>query len=162
MKPAYATLKRNYYSSNELAAGFVDAEQLFSEIGYEQKKLVAQNPGYVNTCAVRMSLALLKSGVSIKGRLPIKSGHLKGKYVEPGAKLLADLLAAPGLFGRPKIYTPENFIKSVNGKKGVVLFWKIAGYGGGHIDLIDVANLTATCNSACYFSSTEIWFWELK
>lgn len=162
MKPTYSTLKSNHYSSNELATGFVDADQLFKEIGYEQKKLIAQNPGYVNTCAVRMSLALLKSGISIKGRLQIKSGALKGKFIEPGAKLLGDNLALPHILGKPKVYSAENFLKSINGKKGIVLFWKITGYGGGHIDLIDVTNLTATCNSACYFASKEIWFWELK
>ena len=81
MKPAYEKLKRNHYSSNELSAGFVDAETLFSEIGYNQEKLIAQNPGYINTCAVRMSLALLKSGVTFKGRLQIKNGTLKGKHI---------------------------------------------------------------------------------
>jgi len=33
MKPTYEKLKKNYYSSNELATNFVDAESLYAEIG---------------------------------------------------------------------------------------------------------------------------------
>jgi hypothetical protein len=162
MKPTYEELKKNYYSSNELTNNFVDGETLYSEIGYNQDALIQQNPAYVNTCATRLSLALLKAGVLFTGRLPIKAGEFKGSAIETGAKLLADQLMKPHVFGRPKIYKPSEFIQNTNGKKGVVFFWKITGYGGGHIDLIEVSNLIATCNSNCYFDSKEIWFWELN
>jgi hypothetical protein len=162
MKPTYKKLKENYYSSNELAENFVDGEALYSEIGYNQEALINQNPAYVNTCATRVSLALLKSGISFTGRLTIKSGELKDKKVETGAKLLADQLMKPTIFGRPEVYKPSDFMKKIKGRKGVVLFWKITGYGGGHIDLIETINTVAVCNSNCYFNSKEIWFWELK
>ena len=35
MKPAYATVKGNYYSSNELSANYVDKKRLYEEIGYD-------------------------------------------------------------------------------------------------------------------------------
>lgn len=35
-------------------------------------------------------------------------------------------------------------------------------YDGGHIDLIEEISSETICNSACYFESKEIWFWELK
>ncbi|BFM05678.1 T6SS effector amidase Tae4 family protein [Halioxenophilus aromaticivorans] len=162
MRPTYQTLKSNYYSSNELAANFVDGETLYSEIGYDQNKLIEQNSGYVNTCATRVSLALLKSGVRFQGRLKIKQGAYEGYKVEPGAKLLADQLMDNPKFGRPEIYKPNEFVEKVKNRKGIVLFWKIAGYGGGHIDLIEVHNAVSVCNSNCYFQSKEIWFWELK
>lgn len=162
MKPSYGQLKKNYYSSNELEDNFVSGASLYSEIGYSHDALIKQNPAYVNTCATRVSLALLKSGVSFIGRLPVKAGKHKGKKVETGAKLLADQLMMPHVFGRPEIYQPSDFLSSINGKKGVVFFWKITGYGGGHIDLIEVSNSVAVCNSSCYFNSKEIWFWELK
>jgi hypothetical protein len=162
MKPTYEKLKKNYYSSNELANNFVDGESLYSEIGYSQDALIQQNPAYVNTCATRLSLALLKAGVSFDGRLKIKSGKFKNKRIETGAKLLADQLMKPHVFGKPKIYNPSEFIKNTNGKNGVVFFWKVTGYGGGHIDLVEVSNLIASCNSNCYFDSKEIWFWELN
>jgi hypothetical protein len=47
-------------------------------------------------------------------------------------------------------------------KRGVVLFWKIADYGGGHIDLIETTDAAFVCNSACYFQSKEVWFWPLQ
>lgn len=161
MKPTYAKLKQHHYSSNELAPGFVDADSLFKEIGYDYEELIQQNPAYVNTCAVRMSLALIKSGVDLIGRMKIKDGAHKGKTLEPGAKLLADQLALPDVFGRPNVLAPRDAMAKLSGKKGVVLFWKIAGYDGGHIDLIEIPTTVQVCNSACYFSSKEIWFWPL-
>lgn len=162
MKPQFSTLKKNHYSSNQFGNNFLDAGAVYKEIGYDQDNLIKQNPGYVNTCATRMSLSLLKSGITFGGRLRVKEGPLKGKTIEPGAKLLADQLSQPGLFGKPKIFKPEEFLRRMTGKKGVVFFWKIAGYGGGHIDLIELSNASAVCHSHCYFSSREIWFWELN
>lgn len=124
-------------------------------------ELIKRNPVYVNTCAVRVSLALLKTGVSFTGRLPVKEGDFKGKKVEAGAKLLADQLMKPDAFGKPKIINPKNALAELTGKKGVVLFWKITGYGGGHIDLIETSNSIQVCNSGCYYHSKEIWFWSL-
>ena len=161
MKPTYARLRQHHYSSNELATGFVDADSLYKEIGYGYQDLIQQNPGYVNTCAVRMSLALIKAGVDCAGRLRIKDGAYRGRTIEPGAKLLADQLARPGAFGKPNVLAPRDAMARLSGKKGVILFWKISGYGGGHIDLIETTNAVPVCNSACYFSSKEIWFWPL-
>ena len=161
MKPTYANLKQHHYSSNELMAGFVGADTLYKEIGYNYEKLIQQNSAYVNTCAVRMSPALIKSGVHFNGRLKIKDGTYKGKMIEPGAKLLADQLARASVFGRPDVFAPQDATTRLSGKKGMILFWKIADYGGGHIDLIEASTTVQICHSACYFSSKEIWFWSL-
>ncbi len=159
MKPSFMTLKSNHYSSNKYHSNFMGGEELYNLIGYDIEKLKKQNPGYANTCAVRMSLALIKSGIQFAGRLKIKDGPYKGRMIEPGAKLLADQLAKPQLFGRPKLLSPSNAVAHLSGKKGVVLFWKITGYGGGHIDLIETSSSAVhVCNSACYFLSKEIWF----
>lgn len=111
--------------------------------------------------AVRISLALIKSGVDFVGRMKIKEGPHKGKTVEPGAKLLADQLARPVVFGKPDVFASQDATRRLSGKKGVVLFWKIAGNGGGHMDPIEASTTVRACNSACYFSSKEIWFWQL-
>lgn len=162
MKPTYARLKSNHYSSNKYSLTFLDSDELYASLGYSLEALRKQNPDYVNTCAVRMSLALIKSGVHFIGRMKIKEGPYKGKMIEPGAKLLADQLARPTAFGRPDLISPANAISRLSGRKGVILFWKIAGYGGGHIDLIEASTTVQVCNSACYFSSKEIWFWPLS
>ena len=133
MKVGYAILKENHYSSHKTSSSYKSEQDVYKEIGYDFDGLIKQNSAYVNTCAVRMSLALIKSGVDFVGRLKIKDGPYKGKTIEPGAKLLADQLARPALFGRPDVFAPRDAITRLSGKKGVVLFWKIAGYGGGHI-----------------------------
>jgi len=154
MTVAFITLKNNHYSSDPINSNYLSAENVYSEIGYDLEELKKQTPAYENTCAVRMSIALLKSGVAF-------TGQLKDELIEPGAKLLADQLMKPNLFGKPELYKPTNFLENVTGRKGVVLFWKIVGYGGGHIDLINAENTVAVCNSHCYYNSKEIWFWEL-
>lgn len=161
-KPSFATLRSNHYSSDRSQpTRFVDGETVYKDIGYSLEDLKKQNPGYENTCAVRMSIALLRSGVEISGRLKIKSGSLKGRSIEPGAKLLADQLSRSGLLGRPQILGPTEALKKLEKKQGVIFFWKMSGYSGGHIDLIQVHNANAVCSSACYLDSREIWFWPL-
>lgn len=161
MKPTYAVLKANHYSSNELNSSYVSRKDIYQEIGYDDEALMKQNPGYYNTCATRMSMALIKSGVAITGRLKIKDGAYKGRTFEPGAKLLADELSKPNLFGKPQIFTGAEAQAKLAGKKGVVFFWKIENYSGGHIDMIETANSVFVCNSACSFNSKEVWFWPL-
>lgn len=161
MKPAYTALKTNHYSANKNNATFVDKTDVYKEIGYDYDNLVKENPGYSNTCAVRMSLALLKSGVSFSGRLKIKTGKYTGKLIEPGAKLLADKLSLGTAFGKPKIFKPSEFESKIGRYKGVIFFWKISGYGGGHIDLIESVNASQVCHSACFPLCSEVWFWSL-
>lgn len=73
MKPTFSTLKTNFYPSQS-----VNQAKLFEEIGWSD---LVGKPGYVNTCAIRMSLALIKSGVTIPGRIRIKNGRHKAKEV---------------------------------------------------------------------------------
>lgn len=161
MKPQYRTLKANHYSSNSLSENYKDAGELYEEVGYKFEDLSAQNRAYENTCAARMSLALIKSGVNFAGRLKVKKSPYIGRAIEPGAKLLADQLSRSTVFGKPKIMAPEKAIKSLFGKRGVIFFWKITGYNGGHIDLVETANSAHLCHSHCYFACKEVWFWEL-
>ncbi|BEN11805.1 hypothetical protein SMETP3_22930 [Serratia marcescens] len=163
MKPLYRQLKSSHYSSDYSSPGYLAAEAVYAEIGYELDTLLKQNPGYANTCAVRMSLALLKAGISFKGRLPIKKGAYKGKAIEPGAKLLADQLHRSSSFGKANIFfNAPDAEKGIGNKKGVVFFNKITNYDGGHIDLIEPENSLLTCHSHCYFNCKEVWFWELS
>jgi hypothetical protein len=85
MKPHYLILKSGHYSSDEDKPSFKSSEDVYKEIGYDRAELMARNPAYEHTCAIRMSLALLKAGIPFQGRLRIKEGQFKGSYVEPGA-----------------------------------------------------------------------------
>lgn len=160
MKPDFATLKKHHYSSEEGQSNYLDRIDLYKEIGYDEAALVKQDGGYNNTCAVRMSLALLATNIKFGGRLRIKAGKYKGKMIEPGAKLLADQLAIA--IGKPQIFTkPATLKNQLWHKKGIIFFFKIDGYGGGHIDLIEPATTGYQCHSHCYFSCKEVWFWAL-
>lgn len=162
MKPIYAVLKSHHNSSEITSSSYLSAEGLYKEIGYDVNSLIKQSPGYANTCATRMSIALIKSSVSFIGRIKIKAGKYAGRSIEPGARLLADQLARPEVLSRPKIFTkPTDAPAYLMGKQGIIFFWKIVGYDGGHIDLVESSNSTQVCNSHCYFSCREIWFWQL-
>lgn len=160
MKIHYSQLKNNHYSANVRDAGFVSREDVYEEIGYSFDDLYKQNPNYENTCAVRMSLALLKSNIPFAGRLKIKSGKYAGKSVETGAKLLADQLCLGAAFGKPEIFKPAETFSKVS-RKGVVFFSRIAGYGGGHIDLIESNTMGQVCHTQCHIACKEVWFWQL-
>ena len=82
--------------------------------------------------------------------------------IEPGAKLLADQLRKSLYFGKPVIFTnPKNAAVQIGNKKGIIFFWKIVGYDGGHIDLISTTSRQQMCHSDCYFECKEVWFWEM-
>ncbi|WP_312119413.1 T6SS effector amidase Tae4 family protein [Kosakonia cowanii] len=164
MRPLYEQLKRQHYSSNDVRAGFVDSDALFSEIGYDFKALLRQGDQYENTCAVRMSLALLKCNIEFSGRFTIRKGPLKGKRFEMGAKLLADQLNKPHIFGSAEIYTDKvEGGRALLKRRGVVFFNRIDGYGGGHIDMLEpLTSNSFICNSNCFPHCKEIWFWELN
>jgi hypothetical protein len=159
---SFSTLKSNHYSSNLRSLDFKDQTEVYKEIGYDYETLVKQNGQYENTCAVRMSLALLKSNIHFDtpvSRLKIKEGPYKGRFVATGAKTLADELRKRNSLGQP--LTEATAKKAIKTMSGIVLFHRIPGYGGGHIDLIESGNL---CHSNCYFSDGlgELWFWPLS
>ena len=117
-----------------------------------------------NTCAVRMSLALLEAGMILDGRLRIKSGTLKGRWVEPGQNKLSNWLSKK--LGAPKSYPFDKVSpdgpKEIFLKKGIVSFMNIPSYAGGHIDLlIGGAPDGLVCSRSCYPDAAEIRFWKL-
>ncbi|EMC4378858.1 hypothetical protein VEL88_002269, partial [Cronobacter sakazakii] len=81
MRPLYQQLKMNHYSSTDGSADFVDARDVYAEIGYDYDDIIKVNQAFKNTCAVRMSLALLKCNVPFDGRFIIKAGAYKGRKI---------------------------------------------------------------------------------
>jgi hypothetical protein len=126
MRPGYSHLKKNHYSSDYAQPSYLSGEDLYVEIGYDLQTLLKEDPRYANTCATRMSLALIKAGVTFAGRRRIKTGPYKGRLFETGAKLLADELKKPGVFGYPTLFMDaDKAAKALKSKQGVVFFWKI-------------------------------------
>jgi len=160
-KPSFTTLKSNHYSSDKGSPDFKDKVDVYKEIGYDIQELMKQNADYGNTCAVRMSLAFLKSGFRFGtpiSRLQIKEGPYKGRFVGTGAKTLADELSKPTSLGKP--LTGKKAEEAMETKKGVVFFHRLWNSNTGHIDLIEPVKI---CHSSCYFNTNprEIWFWPL-
>jgi hypothetical protein len=157
---SFDTLYNNYSSSEPSRANYVSQPDLFKEIGWDD--FVGQ-PNYANTCAVRVSLALVKSGVSIspKSHNILKGDHV-GKGVEVSMTRLANLLAGNRYLGAYESFTPTNAQTGVGSRKGVIAFHGIPGYsGGGPSDLVSGSSQVVQCASGCYFRSNSIWFWPL-
>ena len=158
MKPSFAMLRQNYPRLAHL-----DKVALHKSIGWED---VLQHAGFGDTCAIRMSIALLKSGVSLPGaRMTIKAGPLKGRRIEPGQGKLTRILTQ--VWGQPQVFrSRQQAFSALRQSQGVVSFFQIEGADGpnqGHIDISQPSGGDyPECAMSCYFSSVEIRFWALK
>ncbi|RQR38252.1 hypothetical protein DIE04_24440 [Burkholderia sp. Bp8994] len=155
LKPHFSLLNSHYPDNRT-----VSREALYEELGWQD--LVA-NPAYANTCAIRISLALVKSGMTLRGGLVIQKGPHRGRRIEAGQARLANMLAEPAYFGKAEVFRRDDATTGIAARKGVVAFWNIPGYmngRGGHIDLIDGAR--ALCSSDCYWAASTVWFWSLR
>lgn len=142
----------------------VSQKKLYEEIGIGE---LAGNPAYENTCGIRMSYALTRSGLFLKrGGLRINRGPYRGKRIEPGMRKLAEQLTE--LLGPPEEFRSEQAAKKQIGmRKGVIAFFfddNLPLLGAqGHIDLV-WPNETGfyQCLGSCFFSPRgKIWFWPL-
>lgn len=104
MKPTFMAVQSHYQSRKT-----VIREQLFAEIGWED---LIPKPEYNNTCAIRVSLALIKCGFTLNGRIAIKKGKYKGKLIEPGQAKLARMLAERQYLGPPEIFPRDDALRS--------------------------------------------------
>ncbi|WP_081074798.1 T6SS effector amidase Tae4 family protein [Burkholderia cepacia] len=147
---------RGHYPGNKV----VSREALYRELGRQD---LITHPSYENTCAIRVSLALVKCGMSLRGGLAIQKGPHCGRRIEPGQARLARMPAEPAYFGKAEAFRRNDAMAGVGNRKGIMAFWNIPGYmngRGGHIDLIDGAR--AVCGSDCYWEASGVWFWPLR
>lgn len=155
MKPLFAVLKANHMGRQMMPP------QVYDAIGHPE---LALDPDWMNTCAVRMSVALIAAGVKIRpGRLRIKAGQFKGEMIEPGQRKLSDFLVNE--IGKPEKYkggsAPQN---AIAWRRGIISFFSLHGPTDrqGHIDLVSVQDWPEfQCSYSCYWSSAEVWSWPL-
>ncbi|RHW17840.1 hypothetical protein D1610_04785 [Sphingomonas gilva] len=169
-KPAFNAMWLNYPKG--------DPKSVFTHIGWGE---FYGKPGWENTCALRMSIALGLSGVAIKSSAGMRAlaGPLKGKWIEPRQDRLSENLRE--IWGEPLKCDAALGNRRLAGTDGVISFWQIAGYDvggqlGGHIDLIDgsvveekdwwghVIDRTISYRTAHgnYMDKCKsIWFWKL-
>lgn len=171
-KPSFATLESNFPSPSKLTK-----EDLYKELGWDG---YVDDPNWANTCAVRLSYGLIKSGfIPPSGRERIREGPYRGEKIEPGQEALSKILArkeTEGGLGRPEIVSGRQSGNPFKDKHGIISFMRIPSYQNasgalsGHMDLLShevykfwiFAWETSSCIGSCHWEAEEYWFWELK
>jgi hypothetical protein len=156
MKPTYSMMRINYPYRELYHRGM-----LLALLGWDD---LLENESYKDTCAMRMSYALARSGVRLVGaRMKGKGKTVNGLPIEPGQAKLSQILLR--MWGKPEKYRGETAARAGIGKRaGVVSFFRIhPNVDQGHIDLVEPrANGFAECAVQCYFEAREVWFWPLR
>lgn len=139
-------------------------------------------PSFKNQCAIRMGVALKKSGVTLAqlGNPRVSWYHDKDEMFVLVAQELANGLLnsnIPGLGKIEKVKDPQNFHLELYGRKGIIFFkdyWRRTGEKNPSGDHIDVWNGYRTSSkwlmewfswlgyNENYGKSKEIWFWEVQ
>ena len=154
--PNFAVLRSHHMGSA------YSAPQVLEAIGHPE---LVNDPVWGNTCAIRMSVALIAAGVRIRpGRLKIKAGRFKDEMIEPGQRRLSDFLVKA--LGKPEKYkSGRAAYHAIAWRKGIISFFQIHGPTDrqGHIDLVSVQDWPQVmCSGSCYWDAVEVWFWPLK
>jgi hypothetical protein len=141
----------------------VSHDELFHLLGWDD---LIKNPAYENTCAIRVSLALIRCGIHIpEGRIPIRAeGIHKGKLIEPGQAKLSAILSRQSMLGNPEKYGNEDMERRIGNRTGIVSFFQLIPgiYMHGHIDVVSpMYGGVHACGTECYWTSKEVWFWPL-
>jgi hypothetical protein len=140
----------------------VSRDALYLSIGHPE---YISDARMVNTCGVRMSVALVAAGVPIQpGNLTAQGGKYSGRQLESGQARLSKVLLR--LWGAPEKYAGGPAArKGIGKRRGVVSFFQLNGPTDrqGHIDLVAPDNWDdPVCADDCYWQSVEVWFWPLK
>lgn len=163
MKVPYASLRTHFPDTDN-----VSREKLHQWIGYPEN---ASKPGFYNTCAIRLSLALLGAGYPNPGLWPIKAGKYTGRMIETGQRRLSAWLKRH--VGQPEVFKSGlDAERAIGSRRGIVSFFSLHGDGDpqGHIAIVskDRWGLYIRCGSehdgtatGCYWTSKEVWFWPL-
>jgi len=164
MKVPYANLRMHFPDTDS-----VGREELCHWIGYPEN---ITDPNFYNTCAIRMSLALLGAGYPNSGRWPIKAGKYKGRSIETRQRALSAWLVRK--VGQPvKFKSGQEAERAIGSQQGIVSFFSIYGDQNpqGHIAIVSrdrwgrylrCGNEIDGTATGCYWSSREVWFWPLK
>lgn len=111
-------------------------------------------PLYENQCAIRMSVCLRRSGISLSG-LQYTCEHGDALRVEE----MITKLDSSGIFGIGKRWKEPKSISPLCGRRGIVAFRQI-GTGLGHIDLWRGYRILHGSNSFAILAQ-EIVFWDI-
>ena len=145
----------------------ITQDELYHWIGYLEH---IDNPHWENTCAIRMSLALLGAGFPNPGVYPVKAGKYKGRKIETMQKALSKFLRRQ--LGEPEKYTSgTDAQKAIGDRRGIVSFFQLHGPTStqGHIAIVSKHSSgyyrcgpeNPRSSTGCFWQSAEVWFWPL-
>lgn len=164
MKVPYAKLRHHFPDTQSIGP-----DELYHWIGYPEN---IGNPNFFNTCAIRLSLALLGAGYPNPGDWPIKAGKYKGRAIETRQRRLSTWLVRH--VGKPeKFKSGPEAEQKIADRRGVISFFSIYGDANpqGHIAIVSrdrwgqylrCGNEIDGTSTGCYWTSREVWFWPLK
>jgi hypothetical protein len=146
----------------------VTLDELFQWIGYPEN---IHNPNFENTCAIRMSLALLGAGFPNPGIYPVKAGQFKGRAIETKQRKLSNWLVHQ--LGQPEKYNDgQEAQKKIGARHGIISFFHLHGPtdNQGHIAIVALDRWqTFRCGTekdssptGCFWGAVEVWFWPLR
>lgn len=174
-RPSWADMNKNYMGES------VPRSELYPMISKQLVKLHQENErAWENTCAIRMSYALNRSGVRLPPETSPKGGTIKGDdafyywiRVKDLKKYLKDrfhegdfehkfqAIKTKDEMQTRALAVRDSFIKKIYGKRGIIVF-DVEGWDGatGHFTLWDGTNLSYAGNG--YHNdatTTEYYFW---
>jgi hypothetical protein len=149
----------------------------------QNKQSSTSSSPFGNYCAIMLSDALIKSGVSTNSAKVKKCwSHQGGKHILL-AEEMAGWLNKANVGGLNKVekINPSSFQKDLENKTGIIFFkdyWQrgsesIANRSGDHIDLWNKDEITSSSmftrgiieflgRASDLNKSREVWFWEIK
>lgn len=150
MKVPFAAIKMHFPDKFN-----VSIEELYHWIGYPEN---IGNPNFENTCAIRLSLALLGAGFPNPGTWMLKAGKYRDRMIETRQRKLSAWLIR-------QLGQPEKFKSGQEAKAGIG-----SRNNQGHIDIvmIDRWGKYLRCNNDnddqgdCYWNAVEVWFWPMR
>ena len=163
MKVPFNVLRKHFPDTDS-----VSLEELYQWIGYPEN---IGNANFVNTCAIRMSLALLGAGFPNPGAWPIKGGKYKGRMIETKQRKLSNWLVRH--LGQPeKFKSGKEAQDRIATRRGIISFFKLHGPtdNQGHIAIVAINRWEIfRCGperddhaTGCFWNSAEIWFWPFS
>lgn len=160
MRVRFATLRRHFPDTFN-----VSQPEIMHWVGHPHE---IGNPGFENTCAIRLSLALLGAGYPNPGAWPVKAGKYAGRKIETRQRKLSDWLIRQ--LGQPERCTGGIAKERIGQRTGIISFFNLYGSGDnqGHIDIImpDRGGYLRCGNEnpdrgGCYWTASSVWFWPL-
>lgn len=163
MKVAFESIRSHYPDSVS-----VGREELMQWVGRPE---LIKDGNFENTCAIRMSMALLGAGFPNPGTWPVNGGRFKGRAIETKQRRLSNWLVRH--LGQPEKYGSGTAAqKGIGARRGIISFFHLHGPADnqGHIDIVmmDRWNMYQRCGSnnddagGCYWTAMEVWFWPLR